>query len=156
MCLWNFYFFRFKMSEYLCTQQDLYSKNRQRSIIESAEFQVRSQNHKVGKGLQDHLVQLSSHYPCYYKLLNRILYLLIQMPLEHYRDSTPPGQAILMPYHSLRRFFLMCNLNLLWHNLWPFRWVLFVLWEKRSNPFSSQPSFRKVFSEPSLLQTKNE
>ena len=44
---------------------------------------IESQNHKVGKDLQDHLVQLSSHYHCYHKPLNHILQILIQMPLEH-------------------------------------------------------------------------
>ena len=51
-------------------------------VLESPNI-IESQNHKVGKDLQDHLVQLSSHYCCYHKLLNHILQLLIQMPLEH-------------------------------------------------------------------------
>ena len=44
---------------------------------------IESQNHKVGKELQDHLVQPSSHYHCYLKLLNHILQLLIQTLHKH-------------------------------------------------------------------------
>ena len=33
---------------------------------------IESQNHKVGNDLQDHVVQPSSHSPCYHKPLNRI------------------------------------------------------------------------------------
>ena len=45
-----------------------------------------------------------------------------------------------------KRFFFMYNLNLLWNNLWPFPWVLFVAWEKRPILPSSQLPFRKLQS----------
>lgn len=40
----------------------------------------------------------------------------------------------------------MSNLNLLWYNLWPFPWVLFVAWKKRPMPSSSQHPCRKLQS----------
>ena len=66
---------------------------------------IESQNHKVGKDLQDHLVQPSSHYHYYHKLLNHISQLLIQTPLEHCQGRRPhhlPGHTIPAPDHSLK------------------------------------------------------
>ena len=54
----------------------------------------------------------------------------------------------------------MSNLDLLWHNLWPFPRVLFVAWEKRPNPLLITTSLQEtvecseVSPEPPLLQTK--
>ena len=85
---------------------------------------------QVGKDLQNHLVQLSSHYPCYHKLLNHISQLLIQMP-----GMVTPPSSWEVPDHSLREeIFLTSNLNLLQHNFWSFTRVLFC--------FSSQPGRR--------------
>ncbi|KAK4827080.1 hypothetical protein QYF61_014182 [Mycteria americana] len=46
---------------------------------------------------------------------------------------------------SVKNFFLISNLNLPWHNLRPFPFVLsLVTWEKRPTPTSLQPPFRVV------------
>ena len=65
------------------------------SLLVRGNTGIESWNHKVGKDLQDHLVQLSSHQHCYHKLLNHISWLLIQTPLEHcqgWRLHHLPGQ----------------------------------------------------------------
>ncbi len=59
-------------------------------------------------------------------------------------DSTTFLAAIPLPDHSEKKPFLVSNLNLLCYNLQPLPQVLFVAWEKRPNPSSSQPPFRKL------------
>ena len=55
---------------------------------------VESQNHKVGKDLQDHVVQLPSHYHCYHKPQNHISQLT---RLLRCNPKSTPGHSSLRP-----------------------------------------------------------
>ncbi|KAK4824091.1 hypothetical protein QYF61_010602 [Mycteria americana] len=56
---------------------------------------------------------------------------------------------------SVKKFFLISNLNLPWHNLRPFPLVLsLVTWEKRPTPTSLQPTFR--LNNPSSLSRSSQ
>ncbi|KAK4821778.1 LOW QUALITY PROTEIN: hypothetical protein QYF61_000839 [Mycteria americana] len=56
---------------------------------------------------------------------------------------------------SVKKFFLISNLNLPWCNLRPFPLVLsLVTWDKRPTPTSLQPESNKVSPQPPFLQAK--
>ena len=67
-------------------------------------------------------------------------------------DSTPPWQSVPMPHHSSeKKYFLISNQNLPWHNLRPFPRILWLLpVEAAGVGWSTFPYYSQGSSQPCL------
>ena len=100
---------------------------------------------KVGKDDKDHLVQPPTCHSCPLNHNPRCHIYPLAENLQGWRLHALPGQPVPVPHLSCEKkaFFLTSSLNLLWHNLRPFPFILsLVTQKKRPTSASLQPPFR--------------